>query len=109
MKRPFNKKHYDDQPKYVGGNYTVGKGGQIGAIAHNGKTVVELFELFCLRHPVADIKRSSPNYQAYKVMPIKMEQVLLEEDTKEGRRYEYWKKCPKCFQLIKEGEYVKDA
>ena len=29
MKRPFNKKHYDDQPKYVGGNYTVGKGGQM--------------------------------------------------------------------------------
>ena len=90
-------------------NNTIVKGGQIGAIAYKNKTVVELYEIFCLRHPVHDIDRSSPNYKAYKVMPIKMEQVIVEEDVKEGRKYEYWKKCPKCFQLVKEGEYIKDA
>src|SRR3990172_13389012 len=99
-KRSYNKEYYDDKPKYIGGNYTVSKGGQIGAIAHKGKEVVKLFELFCLRHPVHDVERSSPNYKAYKAMPIKMEQAIIKEDTKEGRKIEYWKKCPRCFQLV---------
>ena len=98
----------DDQPKYVGGNYTVGKGGQIGAIAYKGKTVVELYELFCLRHPVHDVDRSTPNYKAYKTMPIKMEQSIVEEDIKEGRKIQYFKSCPKCRQTIMEGEYIKN-
>lgn len=89
-------------------NNTIAKGGQIAAIAHKGKEVVKLFELFCLRHPVADIKRSNPNHQAYKVMPIKMEQGIIEEDTKEGRKIEYYKSCPKCRQIVQEGSYIKD-
>src|SRR3990167_10121840 len=90
-------------------NNTVVKGGQIGSISWKGEEKVKLFEWFCLRHPIQDIDRSNPNQKAYKAMPVKMEQVMVEEDTKEGRKYEYWKKCLKCFQLVKEGEYIKDA
>ena len=89
-------------------NNTIAKGGQSGAIAWKDKEVVKLFELFCLRHTIHDAEHSTINYRAHKMALVKMEQVIVEEDTKEGRKYEYWKKCPKCFQLIKEGEYIKE-
>ena len=90
-------------------NNTVVKGGQIGSISWKGEEKVKLFEWFCLRHPVQDIDRSNPNQKAYKIAPIKMKQGIIEEDTKKGRRYEYFSSCPKCYQVIKEGEYLKDG
>ena len=90
-------------------NNTVVKGGQIGSISWKGEEKVKLFEWFCLRHPVHDIERSNPNQKAYKMMPIKMKQDIIEEDIKKGRRYEYFSSCSKCYQVIKEGEYVKDG
>ena len=108
MKRRV-KKGWDGKPKYNGMNNTIVRGGQIGSISWKVEEKVKLFEWFCLRHPVYDIERSNPNYNAMKIMPIKMGQTIVEEDTKEGRKIEYFSQCPKCRQVIKEGEYIKDA
>ncbi len=108
-KRKFNKEYYDAQPKYQAVNNTVGRGGQIGAITYKDKTVVELYDWFCLMHPIQDIERSTPNRKEYKLNPIKMNQGTDEEVTKEGIRVRYFKTCPKCYQLIYDGEYLKDA
>ena len=78
---------------------TLARGGQVGSIAWKDKEVVKLYDWFCLLH--------YDNFEK-KENPIKMKQSIIEQDLKEGTKYEYFKSCPKCHQTLKEGEYVRD-
>jgi len=78
---------------------TLARGGQVGAIVWKGEEKVKLFDWFCMLH--------YDNFEK-KINPIKMKQNIIEQDLKEGTKYEYFKSCPKCQQTLKEGEYVRD-
>ena len=79
---------------------TLARGGQVGSIAWKGEEKVKLFDWFCMLH--YDNFEKKPN-------PIKMTQNIVTQDLEEGTRYEYFKSCPKCRQIVKEGEYVRET
>jgi len=78
---------------------TLARGGQIGSIAWKDKERVKLYEWFCLNHQHRLDEK--PNL-------VKMKQNVVEQKVKGGIRFEYFSTCLQCWQVVKEGEYVRD-
>lgn len=69
----------------------VFRGGEVGSIVKDDKELFKQFDYFCTRHK----------------HPIKMKPVVVEEVIKNDIHITLSKMCPRCYQVILEGEYVK--
>ena len=84
------------------------KGGQKGSVSYEGQEVVKQHDMFCLRH----LAKGTSIYSSRQTNLVPMKQGLTEQVIKQNDREVieviYLKTCPKCYQTVEEGRFIKD-